>query len=684
MAPNNTRDNFNSQRIINQDDSPSALAERPPTANRLERTNGLFRPHTPSTLAALNQDDSPTPAIHHGSRVQSLRNQSDFPAPWPVPTPPSIGDNSSPWVRLDPVPPLTYHCSSRSTTSAPNSTSLFGISGTSTSRFIENGVILTPSSSGNLTPTSGPQYPTRLPRPAGSTSNPINASSDRDAIRVVNPSIGSGQLPANLTPASGPQYPTRPPRSTSNANHASSDRDAIMAVDPSLGLSRLSIGSGPTSGPRSQTGAAKSAAEVTFDSSDSDLDYDSESDSGREPVIMGNSSSVRANASAPTAVVNNPLRYLVSPLVSERSEMLMLTWPRKNAIPPIRDPLSALPSGPRGVPWHNFSRLPHPLGLVTVRHRRRPSFHSSDEEAMPMPSRRIAGSWETRLVRSQARYQAATGNSQCSGYAHRPRQYGPPNNANSFQPTEGRQPQGFRPTWAAMRAKQGQAKDNDKDRAALKAMYGISPNYAGDPTIERNRSADIPDSENCALWITFLPPDVTHREILAEIRNMGRIWSVVISGPEPAKNHHTAAAKVVFFELGAAQKFYAMSCNPARRFKVRGHVTKVELNRIKTAQDNRRNNSRVLRIKGRPDVVNKDALTAYFKQKITFEVDEVITIVMNEDMGDVEYRFGSFGNQAELAYLALQREYDVGGIHSPYWEVQYGHDPCAPQSGAYN
>ncbi|CAI0647301.1 unnamed protein product [Colletotrichum noveboracense] len=622
MAPNNTRDNFNSQRIINRDDSPSALAERPPTANRLERTNGLFRPYTPSTLAALDQDDSPTPALHHGSRVQSLRNQSDFPARWPVPTPPSIGDNSSPWV---------YHICPQFDFALRN---LWDIH-------------------------------IQIHREWGSTSNPINASSDRDAIRVVNPSIGSGQLPANLTPASGPQYPTSPPRSTSNANHASSNRDAIMAVDPSLGLSRLSIGSGPTSGPRSQTGAAKSAAEVTFDSSDSDSDYDSESDSGREPVIMGNSSSVRANASAPTAVVNNPLRYL-------------------NAIPPIRDPLSALPSGPRGVPWHNFSRLPHPLGLVTVRHRRRPSFHSSDEEAMPMPSRRIAGSWETRLARSQARYQAATGNSQCSGYGHRPRQYGPPNNANSSQPTEGRQPQGFRPTWAAMRAKQGQAKDNDKDRAALKAMYGISPNYAGDPTIERNRSADIPDSENCALWITFLPPDVTHREILAEIRNMGRIWSVVISGPEPAKNHHTAAAKVVFFELGAAQKFYAMSCNPARRFKVRGHVTKVELNRIKTAQDNRRNKSRVLRIKGRPDVVNKDALTAYFKQKITFEVDEVITIVMNEDMGDVEYRFGSFGNQAELAYLALQREYDVGGIHSPYWEVQYGGDPCAPQPSAYN
>ncbi|KAF4817322.1 hypothetical protein CGCTS75_v012419 [Colletotrichum tropicale] len=617
MAPNNTQDNFNGQRIINRDDSPSALAERPPTASRLERTNGLFRPYTPSTLAALNQDDSPTPAIHHGSRVQSLRNQSAVPTPWPVPTPPSIGDNSSPWVRLDPVPPLTYHGSSRSTASAPNSTSLFGISGTSTSRFIENGVILTPSSSGNLTPTSGPQYP------------------------------------------------TRPPRSTSNANHASSDRDAIIAVNPSLGLSRLSIGSGPTSGPRSQTGAAKSAAEVTFDSSDSDSDYASESDSGREPVIMGNSSSVRANASAPTTVENAPLRFL-------------------NALPPIRDLLSAFPPGPRGVPWHNFSRPPNPFSLVTVRHRRRPSFHSSDEEAMPMPSRRIAGSWETRLARSQARHQAATTNSQYSGYAQRPRQYGPPSNANSSQPTEGRQPQGFRPTWAAMRAKQGQAKDNDKDRAALKAMYGISPNYAGDPTIERNRSADIPDSENCALWITFLPPDVTHREILAEIRNMGRIWSVVISGPEPAKNHYTAAAKVVFFELGAAQKFYAMSCNPARRFKVRGHVTKVELNRIKTAQDNRRNNSRVLRIKGRPDVVNKDALTAYFKQKITFEVDEVITIVMNEDMGDVEYRFGSFGNQAELAYLALQREYDVGGIHSPYWEVQYGHDPCAPQPSAYN
>ncbi|KAH0438156.1 hypothetical protein CcaCcLH18_03423 [Colletotrichum camelliae] len=671
MAPNNTRDNFNSQRISNHDDSTNPLAERPPTANRLERTNGLggnFEPYTPSSFANLSQDDSPTPALHYGSRVQSLRNQSAIPAPWPVPTPPSIGDSSSPWVRLGSVPPLTYNGSSKSSTSAPNSNSVFGISGTSTSRFIEHGVILTPSSSGNVTPTSGPQYPTR---PAVSTSNPTNASSDRDAIMVVNRSIGSGQLPANLTPAFRPRLQSRPAESTRNATTGSSDRidhDAIMVVNPSLGLGRLSIGSGPTSGPRSQPGAARSAMNAIVRSSDSDSGSDSDynSDSDSEPVIMGNPSSVRANASAPTNVENDPLRFL-------------------NKLLPIRDPLSA-PSRPMQVSWNTFRRHPNPSAANITFRGRRPSYHSSDEEAMPMPSRQVAGSYETRLARSQARAQATMAHSQSSGYPHRPqypRQCGPPSNAIS-QRNESLQPRGFRPTWAAMRAKQPQVKDDNKDRAALKAMYGISPNYAGDPTIERNRSADIPDSENCALWITFLPPDVTHREILAEIRNMGRIWSVVISGPEPAKNHLTAAAKVVFFELGAAQKFYAMSCNPARRFKVRGNVTKVELNRIKTAQDNRRNNSRVLRIKGRPDVVNKDALTAYFKQKITFEVDEVITIVMNEDMGDVEYRFGSFGNQAELAYLALQREYDVGGIHSPYWEVQYGHDPCAPQPSAYN
>ncbi|OBR14960.1 F-box domain-containing protein [Colletotrichum higginsianum IMI 349063] len=217
--------------------------------------------------------------------------------------------------------------------------------------------------------------------------------------------------------------------------------------------------------------------------------------------------------------------------------------------------------------------------------------------------------------------------------------------------------------------------DFDSQRE-LKRRLGISPNYAGDASIARNQSAAIPDSENVAFWITNLPPRVTHNQLLGQIRGMGRIWACVIS--PPAGDHATSAAKVVFFELAAAQKFLAHCSDPQRRLIVGGYVARVCLNRTKKAEENvEGNHSRVVIIQGNPSFVNPVTLLRHFSKNFEYDIDEIITHVLNSQMGHVEIRFGSWRSQAETSRQCIKAMYPPGGDLSPVWSLRYGTDPCS-------
>jgi len=85
-------------------------------------------------------------------------------------------------------------------------------------------------------------------------------------------------------------------------------------------------------------------------------------------------------------------------------------------------------------------------------------------------------------------------------------------------------------------------------------VKGFSPNYRGNPDLERNRSAAIPPDHNCSLFVTGLAPTTTTGELLGAIRDVGRVYATHINGPEPTRGHMTCAAKVVFFERAAAGK----------------------------------------------------------------------------------------------------------------------------------
>ena len=209
-------------------------------------------------------------------------------------------------------------------------------------------------------------------------------------------------------------------------------------------------------------------------------------------------------------------------------------------------------------------------------------------------------------------------------------------------------------------------------QAYLNMLNGFSPNYKGNINLSRNRSANIPADKNCSLFLLGLNPEVTTRELLSSIRNVGRIYATHINKPEPHKCHMTCAAKVTFFERAAAERFYNMYHDSG--FMVHGHpeVASVLWNRIRSAESPEKpHRTRVLQIAGPPDLVNPQALTAYFDSKLEYQIDEILVHGTSVERNVVEFRFGSYRCQAEAAKMALGREYPDGDVRT--W---HGPDPC--------
>ena len=209
-------------------------------------------------------------------------------------------------------------------------------------------------------------------------------------------------------------------------------------------------------------------------------------------------------------------------------------------------------------------------------------------------------------------------------------------------------------------------------QAYLNMLNGFSPNYKGNINLSRNRSANIPADKNCSLFLLGLNPEVSTHELLSSIRNVGRVYATHVNKPEPHKCHMTCAAKVTFFERAAAERFYGMYHESG--FTVHGHpeIASVLWNRIRSAESPEKpHRTRVLQIAGPPDLVNPQALTAYFDSKLEYQVDEILVHGTSAERNVVEFRFGSYRCQAEAAKMALGREYPDGDVRT--W---HGPDPC--------
>ncbi|UNI19271.1 hypothetical protein JDV02_005465 [Purpureocillium takamizusanense] len=196
----------------------------------------------------------------------------------------------------------------------------------------------------------------------------------------------------------------------------------------------------------------------------------------------------------------------------------------------------------------------------------------------------------------------------------------------------------------------------------------FSVRYKGMHTTKNASNDTLPDRLNCSIWITNLPQDITYAELLESVGSRGRIFCSFINSPDGVK-FHTAAAKVVFFKPGPAQRLRDEAAHPG--FYVRGHRTRITLNRIKSSEvPVAGRNCRVLIITGRDDFVNEQTLREWFDRRIVWQGDGVIELIHARGRTVLEWRFGSYRNQAEMAKLALEKDRPVGLEH-----VEFGFDP---------
>ncbi|KAK3331180.1 hypothetical protein B0H66DRAFT_613306 [Apodospora peruviana] len=298
---------------------------------------------------------------------------------------------------------------------------------------------------------------------------------------------------------------------------------------------------------------------------------------------------------------------------------------------------------------------------------------------------RVAYGYNHALGRQQQQYQAAattsTSFAPTNMAAHRPNhQLGGQRQVNPAAPAAN-VPRPFRAMDMVVHGpnhRQVQRVQNQLAPAPGPAS-GLSPNYNGDPRNMRNHSANIPDEENCAFWITDLPSGVTPKDILGSIKQVGRVFALHINEPNRSSNpnnrrHLLPAAKLVFFKKLAATIFYERHVKFQRPLYVKHQPAKVVRNRIRVPDQKGlpSNHSRVLFITGPPEFVNIPYLTAFFKDKFTYMIDDIIWHGQHPKINMLEWRFSSYRCQANMAYKALTQDPVLG----EKLRVVYDEDPC--------
>lgn len=238
----------------------------------------------------------------------------------------------------------------------------------------------------------------------------------------------------------------------------------------------------------------------------------------------------------------------------------------------------------------------------------------------------------------------------------------------------------FRPMNNILYPRVGSESLSEKDKAS-RVQIGISPNYQGDPNNPKNHSAHIPDSENCALFLTNLPSDCTYGDLLRALARYrpGRVWSAYINPPkvhspeqmrpfaEASAGHQfrglippsylTSAAKVIFYHPSEAQRLMKRALLGAG-IDVRGRRIQVKYNRHKTsAQTYAWPTSRVLRITGPVTIVSEIYLSSLFDQYFEYHTESVIVRAENQDLRCLEWRFASMRAQAHSAYQLLKTHF---------------------------
>lgn len=209
----------------------------------------------------------------------------------------------------------------------------------------------------------------------------------------------------------------------------------------------------------------------------------------------------------------------------------------------------------------------------------------------------------------------------------------------------------------------------------------ISPEFRGSKFLSnklskayrRQQATDLPDTENCALWLTNLPANITAAAMLRTIRT-GAVFALHINPPK--EEHSLSAAKLVFMEPSAAAEYLRITKDQGIFFGgLRLWATYNKHGYRKIAADGR---SRVLQIKGPSKYMNRGFWEAYLGKCFKYQLGAVRKLkAADEGQEVIEFQFARLDGQSECGYHAITKEPKFRGIFS----VRYGADPCDPKSG---
>lgn len=197
---------------------------------------------------------------------------------------------------------------------------------------------------------------------------------------------------------------------------------------------------------------------------------------------------------------------------------------------------------------------------------------------------------------------------------------------------------------------------------------------------QRPCTDQVPDHENCSLWITKLPQDVLRHlnEFFRPFHNQGmKVYSLVIRDPRPEEGRTGCAAYLTLRDRRSAER--ALGIIRRERLAVAGSLAQGCWNRYSQSPQSQlrweaKNISRVLDIKSPSQVVNHKWLMQFLQERIVFQIEEIDTIhvpkASNGSRTHMRWVFGSWRKQAESALKALNTEY--GHIIT----TEYGQDPC--------
>ncbi|KAI1356449.1 hypothetical protein F5Y01DRAFT_309859 [Xylaria sp. FL0043] len=266
--------------------------------------------------------------------------------------------------------------------------------------------------------------------------------------------------------------------------------------------------------------------------------------------------------------------------------------------------------------------------------------------------------------------------------------------------------------------------DLTEDERVQRQRDGISPNYRGNPNLASNKAVPVPDSNNCHLYVTGFPRDITVADLMETLEGHGPVLKCCI---EQKRGFSTASANILYFCHKHAEDLmilinngrlrlrrapsscastaaaasssghaylsasgvadlelrYGMAADPAGHHTAGPNAPRAKTVLLRARWNNRgktetelelrsgfsRKPTRVLVLKGPAESMK--TLDSFMYGHVTCVIDRVIDRGTDKDGNAVyEYRFSSWLNMVDQLVQAFRKL-------RPDIKVDYGEDPCA-------